>query len=160
MRKKSEKQEVQHFNDKVVSKAFKLSREKEGKSLEQLIMKTGEEYGEMCQAFLSMTGAPANKWRGKTQEDFFEEMIDLHLCNIAVMAKSGLTQAKYAELMRKKLKSWESKIDGTYKKPTKQVFILGCDGSNETRVFTTREGAAAEGGKREGWFVQNLELEE
>ena len=143
MSKKPAKREVRHFNDPVVARAFKLSRQKEGKTLPELLMKTGEELGEMFQAYLSMTGAPANKWRGKTQEDLWEEMVDLHLCNIAVMARANLTQAKYRELMAKKLKQWESKLDGTYKKPMKKVFILYGDnpGDGSAGVYSSREAA-------------------
>ena len=105
------KNRVKSFHGGLVAEAFDLSRKKEKKTLWQLIIKAGEEYGEMCQAFLSMTGAPGNKWRGKTQEDMWEEIIDQHLVNLAIMARSEMTQDKYEKMMRKKLDSWLKKIN-------------------------------------------------
>ena len=106
---------VKSFTGKLVTEAFDLSRKKEKKTLWQLVIKAGEEYGEMCQAFLSMTKAPGNAWRKKTQDDLWEEIIDQHLVNLAIMARSEMTQAKYEELMRRKLDSWLKKINGSKK---------------------------------------------
>ena len=57
------------------------------KSLTQLALKASEEVGELSQAVLSYTDAPACGHRLKTSTDILEEAVDVILCAVATAYK-------------------------------------------------------------------------
>jgi NTP pyrophosphatase (non-canonical NTP hydrolase) len=105
-----------HIPTDLITEAFRVSYEQETKSLSQLCQKAAEEVGELNQADLSMNGAAANQWRGKTKADVMEEIVDILLVDIALIARAGMSPNELRSIMERKLRVWQEKLAGTYKK--------------------------------------------
>jgi len=96
--------------DKLVDKIFEISQTKEGKSLQELTLKCSEEIGELAQAVLSFTGANGCTYKELKKEDVVEELADVFLVNLAMVAKLNITKEEFKSEIEIKLKKWVEKI--------------------------------------------------
>lgn len=103
--------------DKLVQKILEANPRRKAKNLDRRIMKHGEEYGEVVQAYLAVTSK--NNLKQKTWDDVREELIDTLILNLDILLtempdQKGMTlEARlgmiYDELDRK-LAKWHSKM--------------------------------------------------
>jgi hypothetical protein len=84
----------------------------DNRSIEQRVIKTGEEYGEMCEAVSSASGVIGCEYKGKTMDDVVEESWDTIICalSVALQAKPSMTPKEHKELFMRKLIKWEQKV--------------------------------------------------
>lgn len=88
----------------------------EEKSLMELALKTSEENGELAQAVLSFMKAPGCAYKKKTRADVDEEAVDVMICALATLFKNQTrTNYELVQLIEKKLKSWQARIQGESK---------------------------------------------
>lgn len=94
---------------------FEISRSKEGKSLQELVLKCTEELGELSQAVLSFTGAVGCGYKNLDKNDVIEELADVLLVDLAIVAKLGITKEDFKLIIQKKLNKWNEKISNNDK---------------------------------------------
>ena len=83
---------------------------KEGKTLEQRALKLSEETGEVAEAVLSFTGAPSCSYKGLTEEDILQELIDVIIVASSCFERLSFSDDKIAEIFKYKIDKWEKKI--------------------------------------------------
>jgi len=96
--------------DKLLDEIFEISRTKEGKSLQELTLKCSEEVGELAQAVLSFTGACGCTYKKLNKEDVIEELADVFLVNLAMVAKLDITKEEFKAEIERKLNKWVEKV--------------------------------------------------
>ena len=86
---------------------------KDPRTIEQRVIKTGEEYGELCEAVCSATKAPGCEYKGKTIDDIVEEAWDTVICavSVAIQAKPEMAHYDHARIIRDKLIKWETNLE-------------------------------------------------
>ena len=101
-----------------------ISKTYDSKTVNERVMKTMEELGELAQAILSVSKAPANSWRGKTDADVLEEELDVLQCIISVMVSNNHVKDldRINGMLSFKLDCWEYKL-GLREKPVKPEFL-------------------------------------
>lgn len=87
----------------------------ERKDVPQLLMKLLEEFGEASQAHLSRTDAPGCGYKGKTTDDFHEELADMFLVLSALMVRDGITTKELDALLNKKMTKWKKVLSDSAK---------------------------------------------
>lgn len=84
----------------------------DGKTLEQLTLKLGEEYGELVQKVLIHCQADGTQYRDPvSREGLLEEIADVHICLYAVAYRMGFTDVEIDEWVRNKIQKWR-KVTG------------------------------------------------
>lgn len=98
------------FSD-VVREISAVTHKSEGKSTQELALKTSEECGELAQAVLSVTGAPGCGYKNKTWDDVEEEAVDVIICAFATAFKgSNLPPDRLLPIFERKIMKWKEKI--------------------------------------------------
>lgn len=96
--------------DELVERIFKISNEKEGKSLLEMTIKLSEELGEVSESVLSYTRACGCGYKNKTIDDVKEEIVDVIIVALAMGAKIDLDKDELKYIIEKKLIKWEKII--------------------------------------------------
>lgn len=96
------------MDQELINRIFKVA-ETEPKSREQLIIKLMEEVGEVSQAHLSTVKASGSQYKGLTDEDFQEELVDTVLVTLTLLKKTGISNEELTRLFANKINKWESK---------------------------------------------------
>lgn len=101
-------------NTTIDSETFYSIRQATGvdmKNAVELALKTAEETGELAEAVLSLTGAPGNAYKKKTEDDVLEEAADVVLCAMATAFRMipDLSQARWDGALLRKIEKWERK---------------------------------------------------
>ena len=97
--------------DKIIDRILEISSTHEGKDITQMTLKCGEEFGELSQAVLSYTKAPACAYKMKTLDDVGEEIADVFIVTVAIAAKAGISKEELKAHIENKLSRWMIKIN-------------------------------------------------
>lgn len=76
-----------------------------------VMVKVGEEYGELCEATLAEIGVPGIRDKGLTREDVIKEASDVIGCVMALLTKLDISVEEFVEFSNAKLDHLESIID-------------------------------------------------
>ena len=76
-----------------------------------MTLKCAEEVGELAQAVLSFTGAKGCVYKEKKKEHVIEEMADVFIVNLAMVARLDITKEEFKIEIERKLKKWLDKMD-------------------------------------------------
>lgn len=85
--------------------------ETEEKTIEQKTLKLAEECGEVAEAVLSFTKAPACAYKGKTSEDVLEECADVIILASSIAMSANYNAEDIMNKIKEKVVKWQSKID-------------------------------------------------
>jgi len=97
--------------DKLIDQILEISTTKEGKSVQELALKCTEEVGELAQAVLSFTGASGSKYKKLKEEHIVEELADIFLVDLALVARMGVSKEDFKLIIEKKLLKWVEKMN-------------------------------------------------
>ena len=90
--------------------------DKDQKNVEQTALKLVEECGEVAEAVLSFSGAPACGYKGKTLDDIIEECCDVIIVAYTLAgSKYKIPRKVIEERLIQKLNKWEKKIEADIK---------------------------------------------
>ena len=77
------------------------------------LLKIGEEYGELCAAHLNKENKP-NK-SASSSPNVEEEAVDLLICVLDYLNKSGFSAYDINEMIDKKVPKWKAKVERSFK---------------------------------------------
>ena len=97
--------------DKLIDYILEISNTKEGKSLQEQALKCAEEVGELAQAVLSFTGAKGCVYKEMKKEHVIEELADVIIVALAMVAKVGISREEIKTEIERKLNKWIEKMD-------------------------------------------------
>lgn len=118
---------------KTIFDRIKEVADKDQKTVEQTALKLVEECGEVAEAVLSFTGAPACSYKNKSLEDIVEECCDVIIVAYTLAgSKYRIPKSIIEDRIGRKLLKWEEKINA---EATTQL------GSNEHLVEVSAEQA-------------------
>jgi NTP pyrophosphatase (non-canonical NTP hydrolase) len=105
--------------DKIVEKIYEVTNKYEMKSLDQIVIKTGEELGEFNQAILSYEKAPGCAYKNKTLENVTEEAVDTMINLFSALGREGVPLEDIKSMFYKKIDKWIVKAEEEKQKLTK-----------------------------------------
>lgn len=97
--------------DELIDYILEISNAKEGKSLQEMTLKCAEEVGELAQAVLSFTGAKGCVYKEMKKEHVIEELADVIIVSLAMVARVGIGKEEIKAEIERKLNKWIEKMD-------------------------------------------------
>lgn len=97
--------------DDIIDKILEISKIQESKTLQEMALKCAEETGEMCQAVLSYTDAPACGYKELGIDSVLEEIADVIIVATAMVSKLNLTKDDLNRIIELKVEKWLQKIN-------------------------------------------------
>lgn len=93
-----------HDLNKVLNKALSVSK-RDSIDISTAFFKLGEEFGELSEEFFKKF-----TFKGE-MEDLQEETVDVMLCCIQILQKSGMSVERALEVAEKKIEKWEKNLE-------------------------------------------------